>query len=138
MQDQNIQMTLAVQNAGPSFPTSDLRIRYWFTGGAPADFVGEIDYAANATNQPIKEDVVVTFASALGSNYAEINVDLADPIGVGLQTVQLRIHNTTFSSLAPQTDDFSYVQDATNSQTNLNITAYIADEQVFGCEPPAD
>jgi cellulose binding protein with CBM3 domain len=133
-----IGVTLAVSNTGSSFPRSDLTIRYWFTGGAPADFVGEVDFAAPAAGATalVKEDVDVTFGTELGSNYAEVNVDQADAIANGYQTIQIRIHNLAFSSLEPQTDDFSYVADVTNVSTNLNVTAFVAGEQVFGCTPP--
>jgi hypothetical protein len=136
--DQNIQMTLAVQvQPSGTFATSDLTIRYWFSGGAPADFVGEIDYASNGANQTVTPDVNVTFGTELGSNYADIVVDRAEAIGVGLQTIQVRIHNAAFSTLAPQTDDFSYDAAATQLQENPNVTAFVAGEQVFGCTPPA-
>jgi hypothetical protein len=136
--DQNIQMTLAVQvQPSGTFATSDLTLRYWFSGGAPADFVGEIDYASNGTNQTVTPDVNVTFGTELGSNYADINVDRAEAIGVGLQSIQVRIHNAAFSTLAPQTDDFSYDAAATQLQENPNVTAFVAGEQVFGCTPPA-
>ncbi len=129
-----IGMRLTVSNAGSDYPMSDLVLRYWFTAGALTGFVSNVDYAALIQEaQSIAANVNVSFGEAFGSYYADINIIRPDPIGMGIESLQLRIHTPNFDILN-HTDDFSYVADATDV-VNQNITAYVSGEQVFGCEP---
>ena len=130
-----IGMTLAIANAGGAmYPMSDLTVRYWFTPNTAATFAASCDFAATATNATVTADVDVTFATQGASSYAEINVDRADNIGLGFNSIQLRLFGMGFPVLT-HTDDFSFVDGATNL-VNENISAYVDGTQVFGCEPP--
>jgi hypothetical protein len=126
-----IRMTLRINNTGASYAMSDLVIRYWFTAGALTGFQTTVDYVVAPI---VAGNVVVTFGEALGSNYADININRADAIGSGIQELQLRMYTPAYNTLT-HTDDFSFAP-AANAVVNENITAYVSGEQVFGCEPP--
>jgi hypothetical protein len=126
-----IGMRLRITNTGTSYAMSALVIRYWFTAGALTGFVRDVDFV---TPPLVATDIVVTYGEALGSNYADINVNRADAIGTGIDAIQIRIHTPGFGTMN-HTDDFSFL-DAANVAINENISAYVSGEQVFGCEPP--
>lgn len=130
-----IGMTLAIQNTGAQYATSDLTVRYWFTPGTTATFDFACDFA-QAGGTTITDLVGVTFGTnaAQTSAFAEISVSRPEDIGTGINQIQLRLFTDGFQALT-HTDDFSFLDNATNVE-HENISAYVDGVQVFGCEPP--
>jgi hypothetical protein len=131
-----IGMRLAIRSTGATFNMNQLRVRYWFTPGTTQAFQFTCD-SAQLQNPfvDIQDNVNVTFDDNTISAFAEITIDRPDPIGVGIDTIQLRMYTAMFTNLV-HTDDFSYVDGAVFPNPNPNISAYVGNDQVFGCEPP--
>jgi hypothetical protein len=129
-----IGMSLAVRSTGLDFAIADLVLRYWFTPGTTVPFDSSVDFAQLALGATTITDAVdVTFGATPESTFADITIDRGGPMGVGINTIQLRLFGVTFPNLI-HTDDFSFV-DGANLIVNENITAYVDGVQVFGCEP---
>jgi len=128
------QMTLHVNNSGPTFDLTDLTIRYWFTDDGLGDFIAEIDYASQGNGMGNKGDVSVTFGKESGSNYASIGFTAGNPVGPeGVDQVQVRLHTSDYKTL-DQSNDFSFLGSAA-AVANTNITPYVNGTQVGGCVP---
>jgi hypothetical protein len=128
-ENNQISMVLGLENTGNGFPLSDLVLRYWFSDDDQTVNEFNIDYASNN----IQSAISVTFGEALGSNYADVNFSSATDVGQGIEQIQVRLHSQNYAILN-QTNDFSYSAGGDEVE-NRNITAYVNDVKVFGCEP---
>jgi hypothetical protein len=133
VQNQSIGMTLAIRNTGAAFNMNQLSVRYWYTPGTTQAFTFMCYYAQSAANATITDDVSVTFGQNAVSAFAEVTIDRADPMGTGINQIQLDLRANNVNLL--HTDDFSFV-DGAMTALNPNISAYVDGVQVFGCEPP--
>lgn len=134
VQAQSIDVTLAVRNTGAAFNMNQLSVRYWFTPGTTQPFTFACYYAQSATGATITDDVNVTFGQNAVSAFAEVTVDRAEPMGTGINQIQLSMRANNVALV--HDDDFSYVPDVTAFQLNPNISAYVDGVRVYGCEPP--
>jgi cellulose 1,4-beta-cellobiosidase len=125
-------MVMQLQNpAGTSFNLADLTIRYWFTADGTSNFIPTVDYASID-----QSSISVTFSQEFGSDYAQMAFTSTNSVGAeGVQELQLRFHATPYTPMN-QTNDFSFLQAATQGFTpNPNITPYLNGQQVGGCVP---
>jgi hypothetical protein len=130
-----ISMALKVQVPMTSngFPRSDLVLRYWFTDDGLGAFTPTFDYVNFGGGMDAKAQTTATFGNALGSNYVDIGFTDSTDIGMGIAEIQLRMNAPNFA-VVNLANDFSYSA-AANNVENRNITAYVNDEKVSGCEP---
>ncbi len=134
VQNQAIQITLAIRNEGAAFNMNQLSVRYWFTPGTTQPFTFACYYAQSAANATITDDVNVTFGETPVSAFAEVTIDRTDAMGTGINQIQLDFRAGNVNLV--HTDDFSFLDVNGVSTLNPNISAYVDDVQVFGCEPP--
>jgi hypothetical protein len=122
-----ISMVLEVENQGNGFSLATLVLRYWFDDDGLNVSQATIDY----TSAP--GQVSITFGEELGSNYFDVNFSSTNDIGTGIQQIQIRLNAQPYATLN-HTNDFSYSAGGEDVE-NRNITAYVDDVKVFGCEP---
>lgn len=127
-------MVLSLENTGAPFDLSQLTIRYWFTADGGSNFTGNVDYATLDGQQGLGGQVQLSFGQDLGSDYVELAFGGGGSVQDGIQEVQLRFHADGYPDL-DQTNDFSFLRDASQLTENPNITPYLSGSQVGGCVP---
>jgi hypothetical protein len=135
--DSQISMKLVarVPTTSNGFPRSALVLRYWFTDDGLGTFTPTFDYVNFGGGMDAKGMTTATFGNALGSNYVDIGFSDSTDIGMGIAEVQLRMNAPNFVTLN-LANDFSYSASAMD-RVNDNITAYVNNVKVNGCEPGA-
>lgn len=128
--DKTIQMVLNIRNQSDNpLPMTNVKIRYWFTAEAAPTlhqyYTGEDvrPPSAKFVDDGANSHVLLTFG---GGSIKKGDI-------ISRSEVQLVIEN----NLTPfnQADDFSWQPTSTTSKPNGQITLYLDDKLIWGCEP---
>ena len=130
--DKTIQMKLNIRNQSDDpLPSANIKIRYWFTAEATPTlhqyYTGDDvrPAAAKFVDDGANSHVLMTF---VGSPSAIKKGD-----SINRSEVQLVIENNTMAF--NQADDHSWQPTSATSTPNPNITLYLDDTLIWGCEP---
>jgi hypothetical protein len=128
--DKTIQMLLHVTNQSDNpLPMTNVKIRYWFTAEATPTlhqyYTGDDvrPPSAKFVDDGANSHVLMTFGGGTIKKGADIS----------RSEIQLVIENNTMAF--NQADDHSWEPTSTTSKPNPNITLYLDDTLIWGCEP---
>jgi mannan endo-1,4-beta-mannosidase len=128
--DKTIQMKLHIKNqSADPLPMANVKIRYWFTAEVTPElhqyYTGPEAKSPKAAfvNDGANSHALLTFGGGsivMGGDY-------------NASEIQLEITNN--NSAFTQTGDFSFDASASADKPNPNITLYLDDKLIWGCEP---
>jgi endoglucanase len=128
--DNTIQMKLHIKNQSPDpLPMANVKIRYWFT----AEVATELHQYYTGPEAKLPKAVFVNDGAdshalmTFGGGSIVMGGDL------NASEVQLEITNNT--GKFNQADDFSFAPSSATSTPNDQITLYLDDTLIWGCEP---
>jgi endoglucanase len=130
-----IQFGLKLTNTGSSPITlKDITMRYWYTADSSQAQEVNCDYATVNCTNVTKELVEMSSPSSTADTYLEIGFTGETLAAHATLEIKLRIHHTDWSNY-DQSDDYSFMEDATSYSPAQRIGLYYQNTLLSGSEP---
>jgi hypothetical protein len=112
-------------------------LRYWYTEDASTSQAFACDYALIGCAVISAKFVAMTTPTATADHYMELSFSSGSVEGEGgiTGTIDTRFHDSTYSTMMTQSNDYSYVATDTAFTSSAQITLYEAGTLVWGVEP---